>query len=136
MILEEFTQELLDSPTLVQIIGKLPLQSIKDQEKCGALYRSIIVDNEAIGMVFISDVKDCSVLVHPKYQKKGFGMSALQQLITVAFEECNYNKLTAKTQIGRPGSRLISKLGFKEVSRTNDEAFHEYTIEMWINNKA
>jgi RimJ/RimL family protein N-acetyltransferase len=136
MHLEKLSQDLLNNPLLKNLIGQLQLQHIEEQERNGGIYRAIISDTNVIGFITISSEKECMVLVHPDYQRNGIATSALKQMATIAFEERNFDKLIAKTQIDRPSAKLISKFGLEETTRTSDEIFYEYTIEMWLSNNA
>lgn len=129
--LEKITQSILDDSNLVYLVGELPLQAIQEDEDRGGLYRAIIFESKVVGLASISSELECSVAVHPNFQKRGIATEALTQLARLAFEEFGYKKVTARTQLGRPSSKLISKFGLKEVSRTKDEICYEITNQMW-----
>lgn len=132
MKLEEFTQIILDSSNIKFLLNGLSLDIIKETEKHGGLYRAIIFNSVPVGVVMIDPENECSVAVHPDYRERGIATKALKKLVKLAFEEFNVENITTRTEINKPSSKLVSKFGLKETSRTDSEIFSVMTKEMWF----
>lgn len=118
------------SPRLQALLGDIPMGPIVALNTKGGLSSCILVEEEVVGLVTIQPNGACDIAVHPDFQAKGVGLAALQQAIEAAFGR-GIPRVTARAEIGRPGSFLAQKLGAVEISRSTTEVFYEITPEHW-----
>jgi hypothetical protein len=69
------------------------------------------------------------VAIHPARRRRGIATEALRQVFSVARDEKHFEKVVARTQIGRPGDSLAISLGAVEVRRTSIEIYYSMSLE-------
>ena len=125
MTLEPLTKAHCESPALK---GKLPpFHLLELQVSMGAINLAVIEMNQPIGVAMLSVDNECMVHISDEFQKRGFGTQSLIELVDRAFTEKNIDKVTATTQPNRPGAKLVTKVGFIEISRSGGEIYYELT---------
>ena len=128
MRLVEITDDILDALNL-----RFSLNFIVEEERGGGIYRGVLLIDKPVGMVAISSEKECMCMVDPLFRRQGIATRALTMLIKIVFDESGYSELNARTEIDRPGTRVLAKLGFKEVSRDDTEIHFQLTKDRWLN---
>ncbi len=125
MTTEPLTKEHCESPALKGLLP--PFEILEMQVPMGGINLAVIEDDQAVGVAILSVDNDCMVHINKDFQHRGYGTQSLIELIDLAFVKKGINKVTAETKHDSHGAKLVTKVGFTEISRNNTEVFYELT---------
>lgn len=114
-----------DHPALQEVISEFSIiQNLSETHMYPGpmpreLYFLIEKEDQPIGMVALQNIKwynrkaEITIVIVPKFQKRGFGTQALSFIMEFAFHQLNFHRLEAEVYDYNQGSiRLLEKLGF------------------------
>ena len=94
---------------------------LHDEQHKQDLYRAVVVEGCVVGAVQVQQQSGISCrdgqigcMIASVYSGLGFGTEAVRQMVSLAFSERDYNRLTAQVYApNRASSRMLEKAGFQ-----------------------
>ncbi|MDF2958939.1 MAG: acetyltransferase, family [Paenibacillus sp.] len=128
-----------NDPVSIAMVGRIPLtyeQTVKQVEKKrhnGDLVLAIEnEDKELIGWIFLQNIEyehgraGIGILLSPESRGRGYGLTAMRQMIEIGFNQLRLNKIYLTTRgINEHAVALYTKLGFIIEGQLRKHAFSD-----------
>lgn len=96
-------------------------REISWMQSTNSIYCAIVIDDEVVGLVQVvrqygisSHVGDVGCMIAKEATRHGIGTQAIRQVVSMAFNQGNFERLTAEIYSANKASqRMVEKLGFK-----------------------
>lgn len=129
----------LNDPVSITMVGRTPLtyeqtvKHVENKQQNGDLLLAIRNnEKQLIGWIFLQDIElehgraSIGILLAPEARGKGYGKTAIEQMIDIGFKQLRLNKIYLTTRgVNKQAISLYTKIGFIVEGQLREHAFVE-----------